>query len=200
MSFDQKLTSREKDICGLIAKGFSSRQIADFLFLSEGTVKNYITSIYDKAGVQNRVQLTAVYVSKYSGVMTDIPGPFRDDGASHRFADAAPDAVLRLVGLSSLPGEIPIAFSGRPFVIGRFDASIGQKQCDFEFGKSTLAVSRRHASIERTPSGYEITDLNSRAGTFVNGKRIVPGEPQPLHPGDRVSFGYAGADYILGSG
>ena len=51
------LTEREKEICSLIAEGLSNRQIADRLYISEGTVKNYISSIYDKTGIHDRVKL-----------------------------------------------------------------------------------------------------------------------------------------------
>ena len=52
------LTEREKEICSLITEGLSNRQIADRLYISEGTVKNYISSIYDKTGIHDRVKLT----------------------------------------------------------------------------------------------------------------------------------------------
>lgn len=53
----EPLTDREKEICTLIVEGFSNRQIADRLYISEGTVKNYISSIYDKTGIHDRVKL-----------------------------------------------------------------------------------------------------------------------------------------------
>ncbi len=48
-------------------------------------------------------------------------------------------------------------------------------------------VSRLHAVLENLPSGWCISDLNSRNGTFLNGERIW-GE-QPLRPGDEVRVG-----------
>ena len=74
--------------------------------------------------------------------------------------------------------------------------SIGQKQCDFEFERSTKAVSRRHAAIERGVDGYGIVDLASSAGTFINGQKIPPNTPVKLDKGCRVSFGSSGADYV----
>ena len=53
----EPLTDREKEICTLITRGLSNRQIADRLYISEGTVKNYISSIYDKTGIHDRVKL-----------------------------------------------------------------------------------------------------------------------------------------------
>ena len=51
------LTDREKEICRLIAEGCTNSQIASILFISEGTVKNYISSIYDKFDVHDRAKL-----------------------------------------------------------------------------------------------------------------------------------------------
>lgn len=51
------MTGREKEICTLLAKGLTNRQIADTLFISEGTVKNYISSIYEKTGIHDRAKL-----------------------------------------------------------------------------------------------------------------------------------------------
>lgn len=86
---------------------------------------------------------------------------------------------------------------GDVFTIGRFDVSVGRKQSNFEFDPKTKAVSRRHAAIERDgEGGYVIVDLSSRAGTFVNGERLVANVPKKLENGDKVSFGTGGADYI----
>jgi DNA-binding CsgD family transcriptional regulator len=192
LSFDGILTDREMEICGMIAKGLSNEHISKLLYLSEGTIKNHITSVFKKTGIQNRAQLVAVYVSQYENIVTDTSDVL---GEIHHSKKA--DARLRLIGVTGLPNMIPLYFHDRSFSIGRFDVSVGQKQCDFELEKSTKAVSRRHASIERTTKGYFIVDLNSRAGTFVNGDKISGS--YMLHNGDRVSFGTAGADYIFES-
>jgi len=188
-----ELTSRELEICEMIAKGFSSKQIAKLLFLSEGTIKNHVTAIYEKTGIKNRAQLVANYVAGYNHVLTDVSGPSFDEKISARA-----NAALRRVGLAGLPDIIPLVLTvGRPFVIGRFDVAIGQRRCDFEFGKATKGVSRRHASMERTARGTVLTDLHSSAGTFVNGNRIPQGESLLVEHGDRLAFGNAGADYVF---
>lgn len=51
------MTEREKEICTLLAEGLTNRQIAEQLYISEGTVKNYISSIYDKTGIHDRAKL-----------------------------------------------------------------------------------------------------------------------------------------------
>ena len=53
----ENITDREKEICSLLAKGFTNKQIAEELYISEGTVKNYISSIYDKTGIHDRAKL-----------------------------------------------------------------------------------------------------------------------------------------------
>jgi DNA-binding NarL/FixJ family response regulator len=50
------LSDRECEILGLIAHGFTNSTIAERLYLSEGTVKNYVSSIFTKLGVSDRTQ------------------------------------------------------------------------------------------------------------------------------------------------
>ena len=52
-----ELSDREKEIASLISEGLNNKQIAARLYISEGTVKNYISSIYDKTGIHDRVKL-----------------------------------------------------------------------------------------------------------------------------------------------
>jgi DNA-binding NarL/FixJ family response regulator len=52
----EPLTNREIDILRLLAAGLNNREIADQLFLAEGTVKNHITNIPGKLGVRDRTQ------------------------------------------------------------------------------------------------------------------------------------------------
>jgi DNA-binding NarL/FixJ family response regulator len=46
------LTERESAIAALVAKRLSNREIAEKLFLSEGSVKQYMKQIYSKLGIQ----------------------------------------------------------------------------------------------------------------------------------------------------
>ncbi|MNR44486.1 Transcriptional regulatory protein DegU [compost metagenome] len=50
------LSERELQVLHCIADGLNNREIAEKLFLSEGTVKNYISNIYSKMDVRDRVQ------------------------------------------------------------------------------------------------------------------------------------------------
>ena len=53
--FDE-LTERERQILELIAAGISNKEIGQKLFLTEKTIKHYVTNILQKLHVRNRVQ------------------------------------------------------------------------------------------------------------------------------------------------
>jgi len=53
---DLKFTNREMSIIELMMEGRNNREIAQLLFMSEGTVKNYISGIYEKIGTNDRTQ------------------------------------------------------------------------------------------------------------------------------------------------
>lgn len=62
-----ELTERENQILQLIGLGLSNRQISERLYLAEGTVKNYVSAIFQKLGVQDRTQ-AALMAQKYENI------------------------------------------------------------------------------------------------------------------------------------
>jgi DNA-binding NarL/FixJ family response regulator len=60
---DYNLTSRERDILGLLSEGRSNRDIAQTLYLSEKTVKAHLAAVFRKLGVTNRTQAAMAAVS-----------------------------------------------------------------------------------------------------------------------------------------
>jgi len=56
----EQLTSREMDVLELLVQGCSNREISERLFISVHTVKNHITNIFQKIGVNDRSQLIAL--------------------------------------------------------------------------------------------------------------------------------------------
>ncbi len=55
-----KLTEREVDVLRLVARGLNNADIAEQLHLSEGTVRNYISTILDKLDVRDRTQAAVI--------------------------------------------------------------------------------------------------------------------------------------------
>ncbi|MBN1146587.1 MAG: response regulator transcription factor [Anaerolineales bacterium] len=58
------LSEREKEVLRLLARGLSNADIAEKIYLSEGTVRNYVSSIFAKLGVSDRTQ-AAVLAIRY---------------------------------------------------------------------------------------------------------------------------------------
>jgi DNA-binding NarL/FixJ family response regulator len=61
----EELTAQEMQVLALIAEGNTKRTIADALFLSEGTVRNYVSSILSKLGVSNRAEAAAYAIQHH---------------------------------------------------------------------------------------------------------------------------------------
>lgn len=55
-NLDEPLSERELEILRLLAQGLTNREIAQRLYLAEGTVKNYVTNILGKIGARDRTQ------------------------------------------------------------------------------------------------------------------------------------------------
>ncbi|MBY0224146.1 MULTISPECIES: response regulator transcription factor [Sporosarcina] len=70
LAFDMKddeknpLTERECQVLKLVSEGKTTKQIAGELFLSPGTVRNYISTILDKLGVRNRIEAISMFQEK----------------------------------------------------------------------------------------------------------------------------------------
>lgn len=57
------ILEREYDVIRLVAKGMNNKEIAEELYLSEGTIRNYLSSILDKLQLRDRTQLAVFYLS-----------------------------------------------------------------------------------------------------------------------------------------
>ncbi|WP_100331137.1 response regulator transcription factor [Bacillus xiapuensis] len=64
-SEENPLTEREKEVLELVAEGKSTKAIAETLQITPGTVRNYISTIFDKLEVKNRIE--AISQSKKKG-------------------------------------------------------------------------------------------------------------------------------------
>lgn len=55
------INGREYEVIELVAEGFSNKEISEQLFLSEGTVRNYLSSILEKLALRDRTQLAVFF-------------------------------------------------------------------------------------------------------------------------------------------
>ena len=56
----EQLSEREREVLGLLGRGYTNADIAAQLHLSEGTVRNYVSAIFDKLGVSDRTQAAVI--------------------------------------------------------------------------------------------------------------------------------------------
>lgn len=61
------LTTREKQILGLVVMGMTNAEIASKLFLAESTVKSHLSSAFAKLGVSSRSEASSVILDPHSG-------------------------------------------------------------------------------------------------------------------------------------
>ncbi|MEO7084000.1 MAG: trypsin-like peptidase domain-containing protein [Gemmatimonadaceae bacterium] len=96
-----------------------------------------------------------------------------------------------------MPIELRIlggARAGQTKTFEKSNISLGRHPAsDLAFDVSRdLDVSTKHGEIREAAGGYEIFDLNSTNGTYVNGERVTPGGSRVLRTGDTIGFGAHG--------
>lgn len=55
------ISEKELELVGLVAEGMNNKEIAETMFLSEGTVRNYLSNILEKLNLRDRTQLVVYY-------------------------------------------------------------------------------------------------------------------------------------------
>lgn len=81
--------------------------------------------------------------------------------------------------------------SEREFVVGR---SVGDEDSEIildlsQYDGFKMGISRRHAVIRQTRTGYEIIDLSSTNGTWLNDEWLIPDRPYPMASGSQLRMG-----------
>jgi len=64
----RKLSRRQGRVTEMVAQGFKNREIATALGIGVHVVRNYLTTVYDKVGVSNRVELALWYEARRHGL------------------------------------------------------------------------------------------------------------------------------------
>lgn len=104
-------------------------------------------------------------------------------------APAAAAQTISLVVINS--GRRIVLDAGEELLVGRKDNQRGIYP-DVDLGLDggyDAGVSRRHAIITPSGAGYNLEDLASANGTFVNGQRLAPQAPAAIAHGDEIKFG-----------
>ena len=137
-----------------------------------------------------------------------LEDPYMDPGARTKTTDSLEHTLEGLKGFSVDEATIPhkgIAIyvegvngpayvdSKGEFVIGRMaDRTSGMAETLLDlspFGGYGLGISRRHVIIRRAEHGYEVIDLGSVNGTWLNDERLAPHKPIPLASGSHLRLG-----------
>jgi pSer/pThr/pTyr-binding forkhead associated (FHA) protein len=151
---------------------------------------------------KNKNELEAIVCGHCGAALED---PFMDPGAKTKTTDmsavvperirdwsieeaAAPDRGIAIY----LAGDLHPAYieSKEEIVIGRKVGTTSDVSLDLSpSGAYHLGISRRHAVIQRTEHGYEVLDLGSVNGTWLNDQRLVPHKSYPLASGSYLRLG-----------
>ena len=151
---------------------------------------------------KNKNEREAV-VCKYCGA--SLEKYFSDAISTTRNADLQPGGTEKveelLIDEALIPaGGIAVYVVGtanpvflstdREFIIGRKMEETRDAFLDLSnLGGYLLGLSRRHARIRRVDAGYEVIDLGSTNGTWVNGERLTPNQAYPLASGSQLRLG-----------
>ena len=104
---------------------------------------------------------------------------------------------LRIEGVAIPAGEIAFFVEGtskpvfsctdNEFILGRQKSESSEALLDLSaLGGYHLGVSRRHVLIRRAERGYDVIDLSSSNGTWLNDERLIPNLPYPLASGSQL--------------
>ena len=128
------------------------------------------------------------YKTKTTDMQALTPELIRDWLSKEAVVPEAPESGIAFyVEGQSKPVYID---SKEEFVLGRKAGITSEMLLDLApFGGYSLGLSRRHALIRLKGDGYEMLDLGSVNGTWLNEERLVPHEPYSLPSGSHLRLG-----------
>ena len=127
-----------------------------------------------------------VAVTEYVGGLPNLP---------------ADDAAAASIDLALIPeGGVGIYITGapKPYYVSIYKELIFGRQTDAaleavldlsDLDAFNLGISRRHAMLRRADSGFEMLDLSSRNGSWLNGEQLIPNKPYPFATGSQIRLG-----------
>jgi hypothetical protein len=115
------------------------------------------------------------------------------DGSALEAGVIIDDELIPMDGVAIYVAGIDKRFSVRidtELVFGRKVKDTDESLLDLTgLGGFQMGISRRHAKIRRAGTGYEIIDLSSTNGTWLNNERLIPDKPYPLANRSQVRLG-----------
>jgi len=115
-------------------------------------------------------------------LMTQIEAPDASGEPSQwDFSAQAPGGVDRLIIAQDNETTRPYNLDKKALVIGRTDEN--------DVVLPGKGVSRKHARLEKTAVGWQVTDLGSTNGTFLEGSKLLPDVPEPWEVGETLRIG-----------
>ena len=154
-----------------------------------------IICAYCKTPLRYNSQKTIVYPrgDEHTGTLSDVFDEILSAPTyiPERFMDfEIPSKGMLLINIET---SQPLAvLNEKAFILGRAteDTKPHEPLIDLtEFNALDYGVSRVHAMIQKTKKGYQIKDLDSTNGTWLENQRLVPQTSTPLESGDRIRLG-----------
>jgi hypothetical protein len=95
-----------------------------------------------------------------------------------------------IVIISQESGQEIATILHKRFILGRAAEGVKEPIIDLSaFGAHGLGVSRLHILVQRTETGYEISDMESTNGTWLNEQEALPNRFYPVNSGDSIRMG-----------
>lgn len=122
-------------------------------------------------------------------LVRDAPAPASPKAAMGGGAVPLPPDCMGALILGE--GEQVFPIRGEVCLIGRYDPVTGTRpEIDLTPFDTNRSVSRRHARVTANGSKLFISEeVGALNGTFLNGKRLIPGKSEPLKSGDTLALG-----------
>lgn len=183
----KNLLLRFGGLISIAAISYAARLIGELNLTQTGGILFLLGSLF--------IYFTSVFKPKPKEIKTKLP-EFLEDLEEQEEWNAEGREEETVLLWEDTDKEVPILVSLSPekrenVVLDKEIMIVGKKAGQADIPIELSVISRNHAKIERKEDGCYLTDLGSRNGTFLDGRRIKPNEPYKLSDGMNVAFSTA---------